>query len=110
MGSNSEYEVILETTAVLDLYGILDYITDVLKAPESAQRVYSSIKKQVLSLNHMPARHSIVRDEPYASIGLRMMPVENYTAFFVISKQKYEVHVLRILYNRREWQNLLQCH
>jgi toxin ParE1/3/4 len=103
----TEYEVILETTAVLDLYGILDYITDVLKAPESAQRVYSSIKKQVMSLDHMPARHSVVRDEPYASIGVRMMPVENYIAFYVIDEQKHEVHVIRILYNRREWQNLL---
>ena len=31
-----KYEVILETTAVLDLYGIVDYIADVLKSPESA--------------------------------------------------------------------------
>ena len=107
MKRDAEYEVILETTATLDLYGILDYITDVLKAPESAKRVYSSIKKQVMSLDFMPARHNIVREEPYASMGVRIMPVENYTAFYIIDEPKREVHVLRILYNRREWQNLL---
>ena len=60
-----------------------------------------------MALDHMPARHSIVRDEPYAPLGLRMMPVENYIAFYVIDEANREVHVIRILYKRREWQNLL---
>ena len=45
MTHETEYDVILETTAVIDLRGIFDYITDVLKAPEAAERVYWSIKK-----------------------------------------------------------------
>jgi len=102
-----EYSVILETTAVLDMYRIFDYITDVLKAPQAAQRVFLSIEKQVMSLNFMPARHNIVRIEPYATIGLRMLPVENYNAFYIIDDSNLEVHVIRILYNRREWQNVL---
>ena len=102
-----EYEVILETTAVLDLYGILDYITNVLKAPEAARRVFLSIEEKVMSLDFMPARHNLVREEPYASLGVRIMPVENYNAFYIVDEPKQEVHVLRILYNRREWQNLL---
>ena len=104
---NNGYKVILETTAVLDLYGILDYITDVLKAPESARRVFLSIEEKVMSLDFMPARHGFVREEPYASMGVRIMPVENYNAFYIINESKQEVRVLRILYNRREWQNLL---
>ncbi|MCL1878914.1 MAG: type II toxin-antitoxin system RelE/ParE family toxin [Defluviitaleaceae bacterium] len=107
MERNSAYEVILETTAVLDLYGIFDYINDVFKAPESAQRVFSSIKKQVLSLDVMPARHAVVRDDPYASLGVRLMPAENYNVFYIIDDAKREVRVIRILYNRREWQRLL---
>ena len=102
-----EYEVILETTAVLDLYGILDYIANFLKAPKSAERVVLSIEKKVMSLNFMPSRHPVANDEPYASIGVRLMPVENYTAFYAIDEAKHEVHVIRILYNRREWQNIL---
>jgi len=102
-----EYEVILETTAVLDLYEILDYITDVLKAPESAKRVVLSIEEKVMSLSFMPTRHQIVNDEPYASMGVRLIPVENYVAFYIVDEVKRKVHVFRILYNRREWQNLL---
>jgi len=102
-----EYEVILETTAILDLYGILDYITDVLKAPESAKRVTLSIEEKVMSLSFMPARHPLVNDEPYASMGVRLLSVENYLAFYIIDDMQLEVRVLRILYNRREWQRVL---
>jgi len=107
MEENKMYDVILETTASLDLYGILDYITDVLKAPESAGRIYWSIKDQVLSLDEMPHRFPLVREEPFSSIGVRFMPVKNYNAFYIIDEPKSEVHVLRILHNRREWKNIL---
>ena len=107
MDENKMLDVILETTASLDLYGILDYITDVLKAPESAERVYRSIKDQVLSLGEMPYRSPLVHEEPFASIGVRLMPVENYNAFYIVDEKNDEVHVLRILYNSREWQNIL---
>ena len=104
---NNRYEVILESTAVLDLYGIFDYITIILKSPEAAQRVFFSIEEQVMSLEYMPARYSMVKDEPYVSLGVRLMPVENYNIFYVIDEFEQEVHVLRILYQRREWQNVL---
>lgn len=55
MDNGAKNEVIMETTAVLDSYGIIDYITTVLLAAESAQRVYSLSENQVLSLAPMPA-------------------------------------------------------
>jgi len=54
----------------------------------------------------MPSRHSVVQEQPYAAMGVRKLLVENYIAFY-IDEEKYEVHILRILYNRREWQNIL---
>ena len=102
-----KYEVVLETTAIFDLRGILDYITDVLKEPETARKIFFSIEEKVMSLDELPRRHSVVRDEPYAGIGVRAMLVGNYTAFYVVDETERKVHVLRILYNRREWQSLL---
>ena len=112
-----KYEVVFETTAILDLCGIFDYITDILKEPKTARRVFFSIEKKVMSkeeiptefpcLDDLPKCHGVVRDEPYASIGVRFMPVGNYTVFYIADETERKVHVLRILYNRREWQNLL---
>jgi toxin ParE1/3/4 len=101
------FRVILETTAKSDLRGILRYITETLNAPVTAKRIYRSIKKQIMTLNSMPFRYPLVDDEVFAARGLRKMPAENYFVFYVIDEPHKEVHVLRILYNRREWQNLL---
>jgi len=102
-----KHDVILETTAVSDLHSILDYISDVLKEPKAAQRIFSTIEEKILSLDELPHRQSIVKDEPYKSIGLRWLPIESYTAFYVIDEERREVRVLRILYNRRNWQAIL---
>jgi plasmid stabilization system protein ParE len=80
---------------------------DVLTEPVVAQGIFTSIKEQILTLSQMPLRHSVVPDQPYAEMGVRMLLVENYIAFYVVDEAKREAHVLRILYNRREWQDLL---
>ena len=103
----TEYKVIIELPAQRDLQSILHYITDTLKEPVIARRIYTSIKEQILTLSQMPLRYSVVKDQPYAAIGVRKLLVENYIAFYIINEAKCEVHVLRILYNRREWQNIL---
>ena len=102
-----KYDVILETTAVLDLYSIMDYITHVLKAPDAARRVALSIEDEIMALDSMPLRHRIVADEPYATYGVRLMPVENYTVFYIVDEVKWQVHVLRVLYSRRNWRAIL---
>ena len=103
----TEYKVVIEFPAQRDLQGILSYITDTLKEPVVAKRIYTSIKEQILTLSQMPLRHSVVQDQPDAAMGVRKLLVENYIAFYVIDEAKCEVHILRILYNRREWQNIL---
>lgn len=103
----TKYKVIIELPAQRDLQSILRYITNTLKEPVIARRIYTSIKEQILMLNQMPLRHSVVQDPPYAAMGVRKLLVENYIAFYIIDESKCQVHILRILYNRREWQNIL---
>ncbi len=103
----SEFDVIIETTAVSDMRGILRYITQTLKEPITAQRIYGSIKEQIMTLDTMPFRYALVKDEVFAARGLRKMPVENYLVFYVVDETANEVHVIRVLYGRREWRNLL---
>ena len=103
----TEYRVIIELLAQRDLQGILRYITDTLKEPVIARRIYTSIKEQISTLGQMPLRHSVVQEQPYAATVVRKLLVENYIVFYIIDEEKCEVHVLRILYNRREWQNIL---
>ncbi|MEI6578245.1 MAG: type II toxin-antitoxin system RelE/ParE family toxin [Eubacteriales bacterium] len=102
-----EYKVFIEDSAEKDLFGILLYISKTLKQPTIAKRIYTEIKKQISNLRSKPARQKIVEEAPYAAQGVRKLYVENYMVFYVVDDSKKEVHVFRILYNRREWQNLL---
>ena len=101
------YKVLIELSAERDLLGILTYISETLKEPETALRIYSAIKEQIESLRTLALRCKLVDDEPYSSQGVRRLQAENYSIFFIVDGEKREVHVFRILNNRREWQNLL---
>ncbi len=98
----TEYKVIIELPAQRDLHDLLRYITDTLKEPVIARRIYTSIKEQILTLSQILLRHSVVQEQPYAAMGVRKLLVENYFVFYIIDEEKCEVHVLRILYNCRE--------
>jgi plasmid stabilization system protein ParE len=89
------------------LRSILRYITETLKEPVTAKRIYSAIKEQITAFNKLPLCHPLVCEEEYARRGLRKMPAENYLVFYTVNEAIKEVHILRILYNRREWQNFL---
>ena len=103
----TEYKIVIEETAENDLVAILSYISDTLHEPNTALKIYSSIKNEILTLEKLPFRYALVNDEPYRSIGVRRIPVENYTAFYIVDEEGKTIHIFRILYNRREWQYIL---
>ena len=103
----TEYKIVIEQTAENDLLGILSYISDTLHELSIAMKIYGLIKKEILNLNRMPFRFEVVNEEPYRSMGVRRIPVENYTAFYIVDENEKTVHIFRILYNRREWRYLL---
>lgn len=103
----AEYKVVIEETAENDLLGILNYIKNTLREPNIAMKIYDSIKKGILSLKQMSFRYALLNEEPYRSMGVRQIPIENYIAFYVVEEEGKTVHIFRILYNRREWQYLL---
>ena len=102
-----KYEVLMETSAEADLFGILEYITNTLKAPVNAKRTYVTIREKLSTLETMPQRNRIIDEEPYKSMGIRPLYIENFIAFYDVDEDAHEVHVLRVVYNRRQWQNLL---
>jgi toxin ParE1/3/4 len=101
------FEVVIENTAEKDLVGILNYIFGTLLEPESARRVYASLKTQISSLEQFPYRYPTISEEPYATMNVRKIPVENYLTFYIVDDERKKVHVFRILHNRREWQHML---
>ena len=101
------YQVEITVPAEIDLQGIVNYIAKELREPTTALRVVASIGEAILGLEQLPLRNAPVRDERLANQGMRMLIVENYIVFYIVSEQDKIVHIVRILYGKREWVNLL---
>ena len=101
------YKIQIERAAEQDLYKIFSYISDTLLAPDAAKRIYLSIRQEIESLTFMAERYALIQEEPYRSAGIRKLLVENYLIFYGIDHDTNSVHILRVLYSRREWKHLL---
>jgi plasmid stabilization system protein ParE len=101
------YKVRLTDKAEQDLIQLFEYISETLFMPSAAKRIYSEIKAACLSLDQSPKRGPLVQFEPFRSMGIRWIPAQNYTIFFVADDDTLTVNILRILYKRREWRVLL---
>ena len=55
----------------------------------------------------MPERYAVISEEPYTSMGLRKINVENYLIFYIVNEKEKTVSIVRVLYSRREWHNLI---
>ena len=100
-----QYKVFIRSTAKEDLRGIFRYITEALYEPEIAEDICISIETAICSLRQLPLRHGVILEEPFSLREIRKMPVKNYIIFYTVDNELKEVHVLRVIYSRSDWQN-----
>ena len=50
----------------------------------------------------MPDRHEAMEREPWKSMGMRKLPVDNYIVFYIVDHDKKVVTVVRIVYGGRD--------
>ncbi len=103
----STYNIQITEPAEKDLYEIGSYISKELLEPETAKKVVSKIAKGINSLEDMPLRNALVSDDRLANKGIRKIIVDNYIVFYIVTENANTVTIIRILYSRRDWVNLL---
>jgi len=101
------YDIQITEPAEKDLYEIGAYISKELLEPEIAKKVISEIAKGVNSLEDMLLRNALVADDRLAYKGIRKIMVDNYIVFYIVAEESKTVTIIRILYSRRDWINLL---
>ncbi|MEQ8154228.1 MAG: type II toxin-antitoxin system RelE/ParE family toxin [Clostridiaceae bacterium] len=101
------YDIQITEPAEKDLYETGAYISKKLLEPETAKKVISRIAQEITSLEDMPLRNALVDDERLAYKGIRKTVVDNYIIFYIVTEESKTVTIIRILYGRRDWMNLL---
>lgn len=101
------FHIAITEPAERDLRDIADYIAHELLDHVAARKLVSSIADSIFELEHMPLRNALVRDERLANQGIRKLVVEQYIVFYSVSEADATVTVIRILYGKRNWCDLL---
>ncbi len=105
--SISNYRVKLTPKAREDLDKIYSYITGELYAPEAANSLLEKIEAGIMRLSDFPFACSHVEDEFLRGKGYRKLIIDNYIAFYIVTEEEKQVVVMRVLYGRRKYQDIL---
>ena len=100
------YEVEITDVALKDMEELYHHIAFILLSPENAMGQYNRIANAILKLDMMPERYRVMDSEPEHMLGLRRMPVDEYSIFYKIQKDK--VIVTNILYSASDIENRLK--
>ncbi len=65
------------------------------------------IRKAVRSLESFPERHTIVEWEPWCSMEMHKVPVDNYIIFYLVDAEKQLVTIIRICYGGRDVEHIV---
>lgn len=102
------YHLHITSVAERDLIQAADYIEFVLKNPQAADDLLEEVDQKINALLSFPKEHPLADDKLLASWGIRFIQIKNYLAFYVISKEKCQVTVIRFLYARSNWTSILR--
>lgn len=102
------YAVRYSPAARDDLKSIYSYIAFNLKEKQTAKNQTDRIRSAVRSLAQFPNRHEKVDWEPWASMGMRKMPVDRYIVFYLVDEESHAATVTRIFYGGRDIEGIIQ--
>lgn len=105
---SDSYKVIYSPEALDDIRNIYSYIAFDLKVADTAQGQVDRIRKEIRSLDLMPLRYAIVDWEPWRSMEMHKVPVDNFVIYYTVSTKSLTVTVIRIFYGGQDAENIVK--
>ena len=91
-----------------DVDSSYNYIKDKLEAPMAADNLIKEILEKLNKIKENPNIRPLVQDEYLASFGYRLINVKNYAIFYIIDNDNKYIKIIRFLYKKRNWINILK--
>ncbi len=102
------YQVLVSAVAERDIVAAADYIEFALKNPAAANRLLEKVETRISSLSELPCRTRLLDDPVLASWSVRCVAVDNYLAFYAVNESDKTVTILRFLYQKSNWAQILR--
>lgn len=103
---NKRFRVSYSPEAYEDLTSIYTYIALHLKAVDTAKKQTGRIRKEIQVLNEMPERYAPVEWEPWHSMGMRKLSVNNSVVYYLVDLEVLCVNIIRIFYGGRDVESI----
>jgi plasmid stabilization system protein ParE len=103
-----KYSLNITDIAEEDILATVRYIIDVLKNSIAANNLLDEIERHEKILEDTPGIYPFVRDEYLAGKGLKYVIIKNFLLFYTVDKKNKIVNIIRFLYGRRDWKNILK--
>jgi len=103
----NNYELKITTKASEDLDEIYAYIAGEINNGTAALNLLDDIEKSILRLKKFPFSCSYVEDINLKRKGYRKLIVKNYIAFYIVKEKDTEVIIMRVLYGRQNYQDIV---
>ena len=97
------YTYRLTPSAVHDLQDIADYISEQLRAPESAVNLLNEIEAAIERACAYPLSLPMINDELLRRKGYRKIIVKNYLVFVLPNPRDEILSIMRVMYSARDY-------
>ena len=101
------YKVLVTAEADSDIDEVIGYIVNSLKNPIAAKNLLSEIESSYDILMESPEAFACCEDGYLRELGYRKIPVKNYIIFYRVDHAEKTVYIMRVIYGRRDYANLI---
>ena len=92
----SNFYVCYSDEAKNDIRNIFMHIAYKLGSKDNAEGQINRIREAVKKLNSFPKRNPLVPYEPWLSLGMRRLNIDNYVVLYIVDDEHERVEVVRI--------------
>jgi addiction module RelE/StbE family toxin len=103
----NNYTIKMTPKAADDLDSIYIDILEELFATSASTNILERIEKEIMILKEFPFSCNHVADEYLRNKGYRKLIVDNYIVFYLIEEENDQVIIMRVLYGKQKYENLL---
>ena len=76
--------------------------------PEYAKGQINRIRNAVRKLDPFTEGHTEVDWDPWGSMGMRFLPVDNYVVYYLVDKENLVIKIVRIFYSGRDVEHIVE--
>ena len=101
------YKLVVALSFENDFDETLDYISNKLYSPLSAQNLLNKAEKIISNINDNPFLYPKCRNESLAQKGYHCAIVNNYLLFYSLDENTEQINILRFLFGERNIDEIL---